>query len=32
MEQEMTLSQLAVYFIAVAALFLLAAKIQYIYG
>ena len=32
MEQEMTLSQLAVYVITIAALFLLAAKIQYIYG
>lgn len=32
MEQKMTLTQLAAYFIAVVALFLLAAKIQYIYG
>lgn len=32
MEQEMTLSQLAVYFIAIAALFLLGAHIEYIIG
>lgn len=32
MEQKMTLTQLAAYFIAVVTLFLIAAKIQYIYG
>ena len=32
MEQKMTLTQLAAYFIAVAALFLLGAHIEYIIG
>lgn len=32
MEQEMTLTQLAAYFIAVATLFLLGAHIEYIIG
>lgn len=32
MEQEMTLTQLAAYFLAVAALFLLGAHIEYIIG
>jgi hypothetical protein len=32
MEQEMTLSQLAVYVITIAALFLLGAHIEYIFG
>lgn len=32
MEQEMTLTQLAVYVITIAALFLLGAHIEYIFG
>lgn len=32
MEQEMTLTQLAVYVVTIAALFLLGAHIEYIFG